>query len=248
MDNSFARDSITGFLEKLGSGAPTPGGGAAAALSSAQGASLLMMVANHTIGKARYSEFEDLNTIVRDEAEVLRDRFIKGIDNDAEAFLKVSKAFGMPKSFSDIQIDRVSAAIEELRAAGAEISDIDEEEGMTAELMDQIEEGLIKVRSDAIGRASVEAAEAPLSIMEDSLTALRLAGSMKGRSNPNLESDILVAALCLQAGLISAGFNVDANLPAIRKRDPQLAQSMESRAESMRAEAARLTREITGRD
>ena len=243
-NKSFANDSVKEFLVKLGSGEPTPGGGAAASLSSAMGASLLMMVANHTIGKAKYAEFEQLNIRIRDEAEVLLGRFIEGMDHDAEAFTKVSAAFGMPRKFSDIQVDRVSAVIEELRAAGRDIQDIDEEEGMTPELMDQIESGLKAVRSASIGEASVAAAKAPLAVMEDSVAALRLAANMPGNSNANLLSDVLVATHCLSSGLLSAFYNVEANLPAIQRRDAALAQEMVEKAGALIMEGETLAAEV----
>ena len=157
------------------------------------------------------------------------------MDKDAEAFGKVSAAYALPRLFSDIQIDRVSAEIERLRSEGHQIDDINEE-GMTAEIMDQIEDALKADRQAAISSASVEAAEAPLSLMEDSLSALRLAATMKGRSNRMLESDIYVAALSLAAGITSANFNVEANLPAIEKADPGLASSMRLRAAGILAE------------
>ena len=243
-ENSFANDSVREFLMKLGSGAPTPGGGAAASLSSAMGASLLMMVANHTIGKAKYAEYEELNKRVRDEAEILLERFIAGMDKDAEAFKAVSGAFGMPRAFSDIQVDRVSAVIEELRSAGCEVSDIDAEEGMTPELMDQIESGLKAVRSASIGEASVAAAKAPLAVMEDSVAALRLAANMPGSSNANLLSDVLVATHCLSSGLLSAFYNVEANLPAIQRRDAALAQEMVEKAGALIMEGETLAAEV----
>jgi len=59
---------------------------------------------------------------------------------------------------------------------------------------------------------------------------------MKGRSNRMLESDIYVAALSLAAGITSANFNVEANLPAIEKADPGLASSMRLRAAGILAE------------
>ena len=195
--------SVGEFLERLGSGDPTPGGGAAASLSAAMGAALLMMVANHTIGKTRYAEFEELNIEIRDEAAELRSRFTEGIDRDAEAFLNVSAAFAMPKS-------------PELKAA----------------------------RSAAIGEASIAAAEAPLAVMEDCVQALRLALKQLDHSNPNLKSDIFVAALCLQAGLKSAGYNVDANLPAIERRKPETADRLKKRAAYLRKEADMLTSKI----
>ena len=235
MNKEFKSISIEDYLRQLGSGAPVPGGGAAAALTSAQGAALIMMVANHTIGKPKYAEFEELNTFILEEAEALLGKLETGMDRDAEAFGKVSEAYALPRLFSDIQIDRVSAEIERLRAEGHVIDDINEE-GMTGEIMDQIEEALKADRLAAIAEASVEAAEAPLSLMEDSLAALRLAATMKGRSNKMLESDIYVAALSLAAGIRSANFNVDANLPAIGRSDADLASSMHLRAAGILAE------------
>ena len=235
MANSFKNYSIEEYLERLGSGSPTPGGGAAAALTSAQGAALIMMVANHTIGKPKYAEFEELNKDILAEAKELADRLMHGIDRDAEEFSKVSDAYALPRQFSDIQIDRVSAEIERLRADGHNIDDINEE-GMTAEIMNQIEDALKAERQAAIATASVAAAEAPLMVMEDSLSALRLAATMKGRSNRMLESDIYVAALSLSSGIRSANLNVDANLPAIEKADPEIASSMRLRVARILAE------------
>ena len=243
MSRSFKDISIEEYLKRLGSGAPTPGGGAAAALTSAQGAALIMMVANHTIGKPKYAEFEELNRDILDEAEVLLHSLTAGIDNDAEAFGKVSEAYALPRLFSDIQIDRVSAEIKRLKAEGHLIDDIDED-GMTAEIMDQIEKALRTDRQASIAAASSEAAEAPLSLMEDALAALRLAATMKGRSNKMLESDIYVAALSLDAGIRSANLNVDANLPAIEKADAAHASSMRLRAAGILAETDKIISEL----
>jgi formiminotetrahydrofolate cyclodeaminase len=204
MDKSLNELTINEFAGALGSGEPTPGGGAAAALESALGAALIMMVANHTIGKPKYAEFEELNKDVLAEAETIRGRLLEGVDKDAEAFGKVSAAYGMPRETDDEKAARTAA----------------------------------------IATASVEAAEAPLTVMEDSAAALRLAGCMLGRSNANLKSDIYVAALSLQAGLKSASYNVDANLPAIERADADLAASMRERKAELINEADRLASEI----
>ena len=227
---------IKEYLARLGSGAPTPGGGAAAALTSAQGAALVMMVANLTIGKPEYAEFEELNKHILSEAEVLMGSLTEGMDNDAEAFGKVAEAYRMPSKFSDLVIDRTSAEIKRLRNNGHVIDEIGED-GMTAEIMDQIEAALRAERAEALSSASILAAEAPMMVMEDSLTALRLAAALKGRSNRNLESDICVAARCLYAGITSAGYSVAANLPAIERADPALASEMRHRASGIIDEA-----------
>jgi len=246
LSRSFRDLSIEEYLKRLGSGAPTPGGGAAAALTSAQGAALIMMVANHTIGKPKYAEFEELNKDILSEAEVLLGSLTDGIENDAEAFGKVSEAYALPRSFSDIQIDRVSAEIKRLRAEGHTIDDIDED-GMTVEIMDQIEEALREDRQAAISSVSVLAAEAPLMVMEDSLAALRLAATLKGRSNRMLESDIYVAARCLDAGIRSASYNVEANLPAITKADPALASEMRQHAAEIISAAADIISDLSSK-
>ena len=178
---------------------------------------------------AQRRELEELNKDILSEAEVLMKSLTDGIDNDAEAFGEVSRAYGMAKSFSDIQIDRVSAEIERLKGNGFSVDEIGDD-GMTAEIIDQIEFALGEERKAAIASASVLAAEAPMMVMEDSLAALRLAATLKGRSNKNLESDIFVAARCLYAGITSAAYNVNVNLPAIERADPALASEMRQRA------------------
>ncbi|MBQ6501943.1 MAG: cyclodeaminase/cyclohydrolase family protein [Mogibacterium sp.] len=204
MSRSFKDINIEDYLKRLGSGDPTPGGGAAAALTSAQGAALIMMVANHTIGKPKYAEFEELNKDILSEAEVLLGSLTDGIDNDAIAFGKVSAAYALPKT--------------------------DEEK-----------------RSAEIASASVLAAEAPLMVMEDSLSALRLAATLKGRSNKMLESDVFVAALHLYAGIRSAYYNVEANMPAIAKADPELAMEMRQHTADVLSEAAEIFAELSGK-
>lgn len=196
--------TIDEYLARLGSEEPAPGGGAAAALTSAQGAALIMMVANLTIGKPEYAEFEELNKDILGEAEVLLGSLTDGITNDADAFSKVSAAYALPK----------------------------DDEGK---------------RSEEIASASVLAAEAPLMVMEDSLAALRLAATLKGRSNKRLESDIYVAARCLDAGIRSASYNVEANLPAIAKADPALASEMRQHAAGILSETEDLISEIRGK-
>jgi len=57
MVNKLIDEKINDYVDALSSGAPTPGGGAVAALTAAQGAALIMMVANLTVGKKKYAEF-----------------------------------------------------------------------------------------------------------------------------------------------------------------------------------------------
>ena len=196
----FAKKNIEEYLEQLGSAEPTPGGGAAAALVSAQGAALIKMVANLTIGKEKYAEHEELCKNVLSEAEEICEKLASGMDRDAAAFGNVNAAYSLQDP---------------------------------------------EVREQAIANASVDAAEAPIAVMEDSLRGIELAKSLLGHSNPNLESDIYVAVLCLIAGLKSAAYNVAANLAAIRTVYPDIAARLQSRAGELIAASRELEREIS---
>ncbi|MBR0469066.1 MAG: cyclodeaminase/cyclohydrolase family protein, partial [Mogibacterium sp.] len=111
MSNEFKALTVDEYLKRLASRSATPGGGAAAALTSAQGAALVMMVANLTIGKPEYAEFEELNKDVLSEAEVLLKSLTDGADNDADAFGKVSAAYALPKDDENRAAEIASASV-----------------------------------------------------------------------------------------------------------------------------------------
>ena len=88
---------ISEFNALLASKAPAPGGGGASALAASLGAALGGMVINLTIGKKKYAEYEgELNEILS-ELESMRLRLEMLINEDAEAFLPLSKAYSIPK-------------------------------------------------------------------------------------------------------------------------------------------------------
>lgn len=90
-------ETVAAFSEALASGAPTPGGGGACALAGALGAALGSMVCALTSGKRRYADVaEDIRRIAS-RMEALRQRLLALIDADAEAFLPLSRAYGMPR-------------------------------------------------------------------------------------------------------------------------------------------------------
>lgn len=87
----------TEFLEELSSARPVPGGGGACAAAGALAASLGMMVANLTFGKKKYAEAEEELRGVCGRLEELRDRLVSLVDEDAEAFAPLAKAYSLPK-------------------------------------------------------------------------------------------------------------------------------------------------------
>ena len=95
---NLADKTCNEFVKELASKSPVPGGGGAAALGGAIGVALSSMVCNLTTGKKRYAEYEnDIQDILK-KAAALQQDLMKMIDEDAENFLPLSKAYGMPKN------------------------------------------------------------------------------------------------------------------------------------------------------
>ena len=99
--NSTKEMSTAQFLEKLASKAPTPGGGGAAALAGAVGISLGNMTGSLTVGKKKYASVEEEIMELNKKAEGLREQLYELIEKDAEVFMPVSKAYGIPKDDPD---------------------------------------------------------------------------------------------------------------------------------------------------
>ena len=107
----LAQRQVDDFTKVLASDAPAPGGGSAAALAGAVGAALTAMVCTLTAGRKKYAEHEDFVLAVQEKAEALRVQFIDVMDRDTEAFLVISRAYGMPKETDEEKAAR-SAAIQ----------------------------------------------------------------------------------------------------------------------------------------
>ncbi|MCP4106311.1 MAG: cyclodeaminase/cyclohydrolase family protein [Desulfobacteraceae bacterium] len=109
--------SITQFMEKTASDSPFPGGGSVAALSAATSASLVEMVANLTIGKKGCEEVEPVMKKIARDAETYRNKLIKDIDRDSDAYSQVMNAFQLPKSTDQEKNARTAAIQEALKHA-----------------------------------------------------------------------------------------------------------------------------------
>ena len=78
------------------------------------------MVADLTIGREKYAEYEEVCKAAKEEALKLYSAFIEGIDKDTEAFNKVSAAYKMPKDTDEQKAVR-SAAIREANVGATEV-------------------------------------------------------------------------------------------------------------------------------
>jgi methenyltetrahydrofolate cyclohydrolase len=105
--------SIQTFLDNLASKSATPGGGSAAALIGAQGAALVSMVCNLTIGKPKFVEVEVEMQDVLGKAEALRRKLTGLIQSDIDVFNQLMSKYALPKEAEEEKAIR-SAAIQEV--------------------------------------------------------------------------------------------------------------------------------------
>ncbi|MGX4598441.1 cyclodeaminase/cyclohydrolase family protein [Faecalimicrobium sp. JNUCC 81] len=94
----IAEKTCIEFVDVLASKSAVPGGGGAAALVGAIGMALGSMVCNLTIGKKKYAEYEESVKDILNKAGKIEKDLLEMIDKDAECFLPLSKAYGLPKS------------------------------------------------------------------------------------------------------------------------------------------------------
>lgn len=94
------------YLEELASKSPAPGGGSVSAVSGAQGIGLAIMVMRLTLGKEKYADSQQLCEEKIAEASMLLEAFENAIDEDTQAYNKVSEAFRMPKSSDEEKAKR----------------------------------------------------------------------------------------------------------------------------------------------
>ncbi len=89
-------ETLNGFMEKLASKDPVPGGGGASALIGAVGVALCSMVANLTSGKKKYAEYQaDIERILERTCGTMAD-LMDLIAKDAEVFGPLAAAYGIP--------------------------------------------------------------------------------------------------------------------------------------------------------
>ena len=200
--SNIANVTIDKFLADLASDSPAPGGGSAAALSGAMAAALVSMVANLTLGREKYAEFQDLARDSALKAESLRLELIQCVNKDMSAFDGVMNALRMPKT-------------------------TDEEKAK---------------REQALQKAYKTAILAPLETVNNCLEVMRLALMLMGKSNPNVLSDLKIAARLADTGIYTADENIEVNLSAIN--DPEYVEQIDSWMENVRFETMAILSKI----
>lgn len=105
------------FCRLLASDAPAPGGGSASALAGAVGIGLGEMVANLTLGKKKYADYQDNAKEMQAASAKLLEELIRSVDKDTEAFDGVSAVFAMPKETDEEKAARKAAMQSALKEA-----------------------------------------------------------------------------------------------------------------------------------
>ena len=151
------------YLDILFSDAPAPGGGSVSALAGAQAAAMMGMVANLTVGRKKYEEWEEDCRAAKAKAENLYIRFVEAIDKDTEAYSLVAAAFRMPKETDEEKAAR-SRAIADATVGATEVP---------FSVMKMADEGFEVVQS-MLGRSN------PNALSDLGVAVLNLMSCMKG--------------------------------------------------------------------
>jgi len=117
MTDKLTDKSIESFLNELASSTPAPGGGSVAALSGALGAALISMVSNLTIGKEKYASVQEDISASLDKSEELRMNLTDLLQEDVEAYTRLSQIMKMPRETEEQKNVRATAMQQALKDA-----------------------------------------------------------------------------------------------------------------------------------
>ena len=93
----YTKESCREFVKVLASDAPAPGGGGASALVAALGTALGNMVGSLTLGKKKYADVEEEIRSLMARCDALQEQLLDQVPADAEGFVPLAKAYGIPK-------------------------------------------------------------------------------------------------------------------------------------------------------
>ena len=97
----YTTKSCREFVTVLASNEPAPGGGGASALVAAVGTALGNMVGSLTVGKKKYADVEAEIIALQKKCDALQAELLDQVPADAEGFVPLAKAYGIPKDDPD---------------------------------------------------------------------------------------------------------------------------------------------------
>jgi formiminotetrahydrofolate cyclodeaminase len=112
--HTYIEETLQRYLDDLASAQPTPGGGSTAALSGAMGAALASMVCRFTIGKQAYASVQQEIEELLGRTEYLRNRFQQLMQEDIEAYGRLSASYKLPRETNEERESRTKAIQKQL--------------------------------------------------------------------------------------------------------------------------------------
>ncbi|MBV1879467.1 MAG: cyclodeaminase/cyclohydrolase family protein [Pseudomonadales bacterium] len=165
--------SLSDFLQSLGSSSATPGGGAVAAISGAQASGLIAMVCNLT--RPKDDEIKTLIDAIKQRAEHATTEFLNLGEADMTGFNEVMRTYKLPKKTAD---DRLIA-------------------------------------KNALQTALKAAALPPLKTLQLASSLIPDLKLLYTHANPNLITDVGIAAILIPATIQAAEMNILINLKSL---------------------------------
>ncbi len=101
--------STKGFIDEVSTESPAPGGGSVAALAGSLAAALSAMVANLTVGKKGYEGVWPEMCDLAEQAQQVKDRLARAVDDDTQAFNDLMEAMRLPKATEEQRRSREAA-------------------------------------------------------------------------------------------------------------------------------------------
>jgi glutamate formiminotransferase/formiminotetrahydrofolate cyclodeaminase len=109
--------NVREFVDEVASSSPAPGGGSVSALAGSLGAALGCMVAHLTLGKPGYEAAAGEIQDALQKLESLRKDLLNIVEEDTQAFNRVSEAYQMAKESGPQKMERSKAIQDALKGA-----------------------------------------------------------------------------------------------------------------------------------
>lgn len=145
-----ADEGLAAYLDEVAAGTPAPGGGSVAAVVAGLAAALGEMVANLTLGRAKYADAEASLRPARDRLTALRAALLDSAAADASAYQAYQGAASLPRTSDGEKTERAAAMQRALVTATDVPLEVARSVSEVADILQSVaRDGNPHVRSDA---------------------------------------------------------------------------------------------------